>query len=156
LLAEVSDEVLDRLATASSIVTYESGESIIASADERDVFVLADGKARLVMRGVGVPDVGVLDHAAGELLGVLGAVDGSDRDVVVVANGDCRVVRIPADAAAVALASSSGLAAAFEQLGVSRRRRCDRALRRAQRLADAAMDVPVEDGASLPGPENTS
>ncbi len=44
LLAEVSDEVLDRLAAASSIATYETGEVIVASADERDVFVLADGQ----------------------------------------------------------------------------------------------------------------
>ncbi len=136
LLAEAIDEVLDRLAAESSIATYEAGEVIIPPGKQRDVFVLADGRARLLLRGGDEEnDLDVLDHGAGELLGVLGEFDVPDRDVVVVAVGDCRVVRIPADAAATALAASTELAAAFEQLGISRRRRCDRVLRRSQRDA---------------------
>ena len=139
LLAEVSDEVLDRLAADSSLATYAAGELIIASGDQSGVFVLADGRARLLLRGADGSDLEVLDHGPGELLGVLGDFDDVGRHVVVVATGDCRVVRIPADAAAAALASSNGLAAAFEQLGVSRRRRCDRTLRRSERIGGLAV-----------------
>ena len=155
LLAEAPDEVLDRLAAASSIDTYQAGETIVRSGEEHDVFVLADGRARLVMRGADRTELDVLDHGSGEVLGVLGNLEGIDRDVVVVARGDCRVVRIPADAAAAAFASAPGLAAAFEQLGVSRRRRCDRALRRAQRLPSAGMNPPADDVASAPDSEST-
>jgi hypothetical protein len=155
LLAEIPDEVLDRLAAASSLATYEVGEVIVGSGERHDVFVLADGSARLVMRGVGATELDVLDHGSGEVLGVLGSFDGSDRDVVVVASGDCRVVRIPADAAAAAFASASGLAAAFEQLGVSRRRRCDRALRRAQQLPAGGPNVPAENAGGAPDSEST-
>ena len=150
LLAEVSDDVLDRLASASSISTYETGEVIISSGDRRDVFVLADGKARLALRDADGTDLHVLDHGPGELLGVLGEVEASDRDAVVVAVGDCRVVRIPADAAAAALAMSAGLASAFEQLGVSRRRRCDRAVRRSERIS--GLPAAASDGDSGVGP----
>jgi small-conductance mechanosensitive channel len=155
LLAEAPDEVLDRLAAASSIATYQAGEIIVRSGEEHDVFVLADGRAGLVMRGAGTTELDVLDHGSGEVLGVLGNLEGIDRDVVVVARGDCRVVRIPADAASAAFASAPGLAAAFEQLGVSRRRRCDRALRRAQRLPTAGLDSPADDVASAPDSEST-
>ena len=155
LLAEAPDEVLDRLAAASTIATYQAGETIVRSGDDRDVFVLADGRAGLVMRGAGGTELDVLDHGSGEVLGVLGNLEGIDRDVVVVARGDCRVVRIPADAAAAAFASAPGLAAAFEQLGVSRRRRCDRALRRAQRLPSAGTNPPVDDVAGAPDSEST-
>ena len=109
---------------------------------ESGLFVLADGRARLVLRSDDQSDLQVLDHGPGEILGALGEVEASDYDVVVVAAGDCRVVRIPADAAATALASSAGLAAALDQLGVSRRRRCDRALRRAERQLGIAPGSP--------------
>jgi hypothetical protein len=155
LLAEAPDDVLDRLAAGSSIATYEAGEVIVGSGEERDVFVLVDGRARLVMRGAGMTELDVLDHGSGEVLGVLGSFEGADRDAVVVARGDCRVVRIPADAAAAAFASAPGLAAAFEQLGVSRRRRCDRALRRAQRLPDGGTNPPADDVTRAPDPEST-
>ena len=155
LLAEAPDDVLDRLSAASSIATYQAGEIIVRSGKEHDVFVLADGRAGLVMRGAGGTELDVLDHGSGEVLGVLGNLEGIDRDVVVVARGDCRVVRIPADAAAAAFASAPGLAAAFEQLGVSRRRRCDRVLRRAHRLPSSGMHPSGDDVVSAPDSENT-
>ena len=155
LLAEAPDDVLDRLSAASSIATYQAGEIIVRSGKEHDVFVLADGRAGLVMRGAGGTELDVLDHGSGEVLGVLGNLEGIDRDVVVVARGDCRVVRIPADAAAAAFASAPGLAAAFEQLGVSRRRRCDRVLRRAHRLPSSGLHPSGDDVVSAPDSENT-
>ena len=156
LLTETSDEILDRLGAASSIDTYQEGEVIIAPGKGRDLFVLADGRARLVLRSDGDVDLDVLDHGPGELLGVLGAIDDAVRNAVVVAASDCRVVRIPADTAAAALAASTGLAAALEQLGVSRRRRCERVLRRADRAIGAASDAIGSDPARPSATEDGS
>lgn len=133
LFAEVTEDVLDRLAAASSIDTFQQGEVVIGAGDLRDLFVLAHGSARLVLRGEGVSDLDVLDHGEGELLGVLEELPDRDRGGVVVATSDCRVVRIPAAAAAEALTASTPLAQALDQMRVSRRRRCDRVLRRAGR-----------------------
>ena len=156
LLAEIPDEVLDRLAGASSIAAYQAGEVIVGPDAGNDVFVLVDGGAGLVMRGVGTTDVDVLDHDPGEVLGVLGGFEEAGRDAVVVARADCRVVRIPAEAAVASLASAPGLAAAFEQLGVSRRRRCDRAMRRAQRIPGVRRNAPADDAATASDAEGTT
>ena len=138
LFAAVADDVLDHLAGASVIDTYQEGEVIVAPGDERDLFVLDAGRAHLVLRAEGLGDLDVLDHDPGELLGVLGDLPDAAQHVVVLAVTDCRVVRIPADAAATALTASSRLAAGLEQLRVSRRRRCERIVRRTHRLAEAA------------------
>jgi small-conductance mechanosensitive channel len=144
LLAELDDEILDRLAADSTIETYQQGEVIIVSDDVSDWYVLDSGEAHLVLRGNDLGDLDVLDHSPGEILGVLGDLPDSDQHGVVTAASDCRVVRVPAAAAAVALTASSALAGGLETLRLSRRRRCDRVLRRAQRLSDAAVALPVE------------
>jgi small-conductance mechanosensitive channel len=133
LLAEASDDVLDRLAAGSSIDSYQAGEVIIGPGDRSDLYVLAHGQARLLLRSDDGDALGILDQSAGEVLGVLGALTGAAHDPVVVAVTDCRVIRIPSETAGTALASSTGLATALEQLGISRRRRCERVLRRTQR-----------------------
>lgn len=145
LLSEVADEVLDRVAAASSIETYQQGEVIVVSGtDELDVLV--DGSARLLLRSSSDVDRLVVDHQPGEVLGLLGGFADPEYDAVVVADSDCRIVRVPADAASVALAGSTELAAALEQLGTSRRRRCDRVLRRVQRSGEQVADA-TEPGA---------
>ena len=153
LLAEVSDDVLDGLASASTIDTYQAGEVIIAPGVVSGLHILDSGQARLVLHNDDLGDLEVLEHTAGEFLGVLGDLGDSGSRAAVVASTDCRVVHIPSAAAAGALTSSSGLAAALEQLTLSRRRRCERVVRRRQRGID-------RDGTSvvhreLPGPASS-
>ncbi len=139
LFAEASDELLDGVAAASSIERYQQGEIVIDSADTSDLCLLDDGSARLVLQADAAAPLEVLDHARGEVLGLLGELPDVDRRAVVVATSDCRIVRIPAHAAAGAVSASGALAAALDQLRASRRRRCERVLRRSQRSNDAAV-----------------
>ncbi len=144
LLAEVDDDTLDRLAASSTIDAYQQGEVIIASGDVSDWYVLDTGDAHLLLQADDLRDLDVLDHAPGEILGVLGALADAEYRAVVVAASDCRVVRIPSAAAASALTESGDLAAALEQLRVSRRRRCERVLRREQRTSEVRASLPTE------------
>ncbi len=149
LFAEVSDDVLDGAAAASTIDTYQAGEVIVAPGVLDGLSILDHGQARLMLSSGDDDDIEVLDQAAGEVLGLLGTLPQPGYQAFVVAKVDCRVVRIPPDAAAAALAGSSGLAAALEQLGISRRRRCERTLRRVSRAAETT-GAAVDD-ASMPG-----
>ncbi len=149
LLAEASDDVLDKLAAASTIDTYQAGEIIIAPGAASGLHILDSGTARLVLHAGDLGDLDVLDHTAGEILGVLGDLGDSGQKAFVVATADCRVVRIPPAAATGALTASSGLAAALEQLSTSRRRRCERVVRRWQRAVESTAGLPGDH--SLPG-----
>ncbi len=133
LLAELADDVLDDLATASTIETFQAGEVIIAPGKLDGLHILDHGQAHLLLQYPDGDDLLVLDHQAGEVLGLGGDAADSGHRAAVVATSDCRVIEIPAQAAAAAVIASVGLAAALEQLSVSRRRRCDRVVRRARR-----------------------
>jgi small-conductance mechanosensitive channel len=152
LLAEVPDDVLDTIAAASTIETYQAGEVIIAAGVADGLHILDSGQARLMLQVKDAVDLDVLDQTAGELLGVLGGLADTNHRAFVVARTDCRVVRISSAAAAEALTNSSGLAAALEQLAISRRRRCDRVVRRNQRLVESAAMPDV----GPPAPQATS
>ncbi len=146
LFAEVPDDVLDRLAAASSLERFQAGEVISDTDEMSDLCVLDDGRARLVLRsdlvdadGAGASDViEVLEHSEGEILGLLDDLPDSRRRPVVLATTDCRIVRIPADMAASTVTASTELAAALDQLRASRRRRSERVLRRVERLLEVA------------------
>jgi small-conductance mechanosensitive channel/CRP-like cAMP-binding protein len=151
LMSEVADDVLDEVAAASTIETYQQGEVLVVSdADELDVLV--DGSARLVLRSSSGPELFVLDHRPGEILGLLGGFADPEFRAVVIADSDCRIVRVPGQAASASLAGSNELAAALEQLGTSRRRRCERVLRRAQRTSPQTVDAG-DTGARTPEAE---
>jgi CRP-like cAMP-binding protein len=140
LMSEVADDVLDQVAKASTIETYQQGEVILVTvADELDVLV--DGSARLVLRSSSGAEMFVLDHQPGEVLGLLGGFADPEYEAFVVADSDCRIVRVPAHAASASLAGSNELATALEQLGTSRRRRCQRVVRRAQRVTEQILDA---------------
>jgi small-conductance mechanosensitive channel/CRP-like cAMP-binding protein len=141
VLSRVADDVLDRLAAASSIESFQVGEVIIGSGDVRDLFVLDAGTAHLMLHTVDLGDLDVLDHGPGEVLGVLGDLGNAGYRGVVVAASDCRVILIPAQAAAIALTASDLLASALEQIRLSRRRRCERVVRRSLRIADVSAAV---------------
>ncbi len=131
LAAELSDEVLDRLAADASIDQYKQGETISDDAAQRGVRLLRSGRARLVLRQDGKSDdLVVLDLEAGDVVGVLAEPPATDRAALTVALTDCDVVTIPQEAAAHALTLAPDLAAVLEQLAETRRRRIQRILRR--------------------------
>jgi small-conductance mechanosensitive channel/CRP-like cAMP-binding protein len=154
LLAEASDDTLDNLAAGSTIDTYQAGEVIIAPGVVSGLHILDSGQARLVLQAGDLGDLPVLDHVAGEFLGVLGDPGDSGHRAFVVATVDCRVVRVPPAIAAGALTGSSGLAAALEQLAISRRRRCERVVRRSLRSVENGRTESGE--SALQVPEDTT
>jgi small-conductance mechanosensitive channel len=138
LIGNIGEDVLDRLAAAASIGQYQRGETITTEGEQRDLLLLHQGRARLVLRREGANDLEVLDIEAGEVFGVLDEPPESDRAALVVAATDCEVVRVPPEAAGGAISLAPDLAAVLEQLAVTRRRRIERVLRRASRAADSA------------------
>jgi small-conductance mechanosensitive channel/CRP-like cAMP-binding protein len=143
LAAGLDDDVLDHLAAGSSIGQYQSGETIIVEGDQGNLSLLHEGRARLVLRQDGSPDLGVLDLEPGEAFGVMAESPPTDRSALVIAVSDCEVVRIPPDLALSAIALAPDFADVLEQLAVSRRRRIKRVLRRVAREAtgDARSDA---------------
>lgn len=146
LLGEVDDDDLDRLAATATLQSYQAGERIITEGEQNDVYILERGQARLVLRAAGVEDLHVLDVGAGEMFGLMTEPATPDRDGVVLAVTDCQVARIPAGAAVTVLSQADGLAEAMDQLAASRRRRCDRVLRRAEQSTLHARAADTETG----------
>lgn len=138
LLAELDDALLDKLASTSTIDAYQEGETIVSNNRHSDLFVLEGGRASMVLRAEDGSDLHVLDIGLHEIFGAINDLPDTDRAGLVVAATDCRVVRMRGPEAGAAIAASSGLGAAIEELAVSRRRRCDRALRRAARSLESA------------------
>jgi len=147
LVAELGDDVLDQLAASSSLTQYRQGETIIAEGTQRELVLLIEGRARLLLRRDGAEDISVLDFEVGEVFGVLDEPPKSDRAALVVAMTDCDAVRIPPEGAGRAIALAPDLAEVLEQLAVTRRRRIERVLRRSGLAVDAARSSAVESSA---------
>ncbi len=130
LVAELDDEVLDLLAAGASIGQYQRGETILRQGERRDLLLVVEGRARVVLRDRDGTDLDVLDIEAGEVVGVLDELPDMDRDALVVAITDCDVVTISGESASRAVVLAPDLATVLEQLAVTRRRRIERALRR--------------------------
>jgi small-conductance mechanosensitive channel len=151
VLADLDDGVLDDLAASATIDRYQQGETIVTWGERRDLFVLDRGRANVTLRQPGTDDQRVLDIEAGEIIGVLDDPPDADRVVFVSAVTDCDVVRVPPEAAARAIAFVPDLARLIDQLGVTRRRRIDRVLRRAARDAAEAGSSAVDAGTTTGG-----
>lgn len=130
ILAQLDDAVLDLVAANASIDQYRRGETIVTRGERRDLLLLQDGRASLVLRAAGHADAGVLDIEPGEVVGVINDSVETEREILITATTDCEVVRIPPDAAAQAVALAPELASLLDQLSTTQRRRIDRVVRR--------------------------
>jgi len=149
LMVELDDDVLDRLAAGARLAQYQGGETIVAEGGRHDLLLLQRGRAALVLRDVDDPsvaDIDVLDIEAGELFGLLDETHHAGRTAVVLAVTDCDVVRIAPEAAAFAISQAPDLSLALDQLGVTRRRRIERVIRRANRAAEVDAAAPQSEG----------
>lgn len=150
LLAELDDDVTDRLAAGARLAQYQRGEIIVAEGGRHDLLLLHSGQAALVLRDVDDPsaaDIDVLDIEAGELFGLLEETQHAGRIAVILAATDCDVVRIAPDVAEYAISQAPELSLALDQIGVTRRRRIERVIRRANRAAEIEVAAPHSEGA---------
>ena len=130
LFVEAPADLIDRLAASATIASYREGETIVVETRQHDVFVLDRGRARMMLRDGAGNELHVLDLGPGQIFGLVSDLTLYGHDVVVVAITDCEVVCVPA-AASAELASNGQLTTAIDQITGSRRRRCERVLRRA-------------------------
>jgi small-conductance mechanosensitive channel len=140
VLAELGDEDLDRLAAAATPARFARGEVILApGTTDRDLYVLDEGHARIVVDAPDGEPLEVTDVAAGELFGQLAAERRADVAPRLVAVTDCEVVRIAEAAVAAVAGGYPQLAKALDHLSRTRQRRIERMLTaRAPRPAPTA------------------
>jgi small-conductance mechanosensitive channel/CRP-like cAMP-binding protein len=130
LLDQLGEDDLDRLAVATQPLRFARGEVIVdADAANRDLYVLWDGRARMVVDDADGSQRSIAEFSEGDIFGLLSRSDEWDDTPRVVAITDCEVLIIGADAAGGAASRNPALAEALNQLLATRRRRVERMLR---------------------------
>jgi len=138
LLALLDDDDIDRLVPASRLARYAAGELMVESdSSARDLMVLLEGQALLVLIETGSEESIVGDIGDGETIGILESPRGEGRTLAVRATTDCEVLIIEAAAASEITSRNAALAAAFNRLREIRARRVDRLLQARATLAAA-------------------
>jgi small-conductance mechanosensitive channel/CRP-like cAMP-binding protein len=142
LLAQLPDVDLDRLAKAAHRARYRAGELVLDSGSEtRDVMVVIEGSARLVLLEPGKDEAVVAEVGAGDIVGLLDSRRGDDRLVALRAVRDCEVVVLPADVVGDVGSRHSDVVTAFNRITASRQRRITRLVGARSVPADADQDV---------------
>lgn len=129
LLALLDDAEIDGLVPSSRPARYAAGELMVDSASAaRDLIVMIEGRAALVLIEPGHDEAIVGDLGTGETIGILDDPRGDGRILAVRAVTDCEVVVIDAAAASDVASRHAELAAAFNRLRQIRARRVERLL----------------------------
>ncbi len=124
LLAQLPADDLDRLLPGARRSRYRVGELMFDSASEsRDLLVLVEGSAHLVLLEPGAEEAVVSDIGAGDVVGLLDTRHDDRRTVALRAVTDCEVVVVDADVVGEIGSRNAELADAFNRLVASRRRR---------------------------------
>ncbi|MGA7689478.1 MAG: mechanosensitive ion channel domain-containing protein [Jiangellales bacterium] len=131
LLAELPDEDLDRLAQAARLTRYRGGELMVDSSNEaRDLMVIVEGSAQLLLLEPGFDEALVSDVSIGDIVGLLDARRGDSRAVVLRAVTDCEVVVLPGDVVGQTGSRNADIVSAFNRLVAQRQRRISRVVER--------------------------
>ncbi|WP_040491982.1 mechanosensitive ion channel family protein [Ilumatobacter nonamiensis] len=145
LLSSLDEGDLDRLAQSTSYSRYAVGELIsISSASTRDLMMIIEGNARIVLRRPDGTEVTFGELSDGDIAGLHAEQSVSGNDIGVRAVTDCQVAVVEGDAIEEVASRSIDLAAAFNRMAAVRRRRAERMI--------AAPDDPTEaddDGAAV-------
>lgn len=137
LLAMLDDEDLDRLIPSSRITRFAAGELLIdMSSSTRDLLVIVDGVARMVLIEADGSETGMGEVGSGETLGVLDSSRGDGAVLGFRAATDCEVVIVQAEAAGEVGSRNADLSAALNRLASLRRRRIERTLTQRTRASD--------------------
>jgi small-conductance mechanosensitive channel len=127
LLAELPAEVLDGLVDGAHLARFRMGELMFdADSAARDLLVLLEGNARLVLLEPGFDESVISEIGVGDVVGLLESHRGDDRTVALRAVTDCEVVVVAADLVSETGSRNPEIAEAFNRLAAQRRRRIDR------------------------------
>lgn len=131
LLDQLAEDDLRQLATASRLVRYQRGETVIDARTRRnDICLLWRGSAALVVvtPDRGVAEVSRLDE--GDIFGLITSSEEWTLPVAVRALEDCEIVVVPESAAGEIASRNAPLSAALNHIVASRTRRVERMMRR--------------------------
>ncbi len=131
LLAQLPDDDLERLVASAHRSRYRVGELMFDSSSEsRDLLVLVEGTAHLVLLEPGFDEAVVGEIGIGDVVGLLDSRRGDDRTVALRAVTDCEVLVVAAEAIGEIGSRNADIADAFNRLVAQRRRRIQRAIER--------------------------
>jgi MFS family permease len=117
IFASASQAVLERLASASTEVTFPAGTAIVREGDAADaLYVLLDGTAEVTTHGVWAPrpDRTLRVMRAGSYFGEIGLLEGIPRTATVSAVDECRCYRIDGEEFLQALTATPPAASLLE------------------------------------------
>jgi small-conductance mechanosensitive channel/CRP-like cAMP-binding protein len=131
MLAQLPDDELDRLARASRRERYRAGELMFhAGSEARDLLVIDEGNANLVLLEPGCEETVVGETGKGDVVGLLDTRIDDDRTVAIRAVSDCEVIVLSADSVDEVGSRNADLVAAFNRLVALRQRRINRTVQR--------------------------
>jgi small-conductance mechanosensitive channel len=140
LFALLGDDETEQLIGGSRLVRYAAGELMTTSGqDDRDLMVIADGEAMLVLIEPGEAERQIGDVGVGETIGVFEGSRLEGRVFAARAITDCEAVVIDATVAGQVASRNVALATALNRLATMRERRVDR-LTTAQRVPSEPSD----------------
>jgi hypothetical protein len=150
LLDKLNEDDLDSLAGGSHAARFAAGEWIIdAEGTTSGLSVLWTGSARIVAEGPDGRTYDVAELVAGDVFGLLGRSERSQRPVRALAITDCEVVTIDQAIAQLVTSRSPALASVLNQVMNARRRRFDRMMESA--LQQIALAAPSDESAGTTG-----
>ncbi|MGB7983220.1 MAG: mechanosensitive ion channel domain-containing protein [Candidatus Nanopelagicales bacterium] len=127
LLAELPDDDLDRLAQRSHRTRFRAGELMFDSgSEERDLLVVVEGNARLVLLEPGFDEAVVNEVGVGDIVGLLATRRGDDRLVALRAFTDCEAIVVAAGTVDEVASRNADVVTAFNRLVALRQRRINR------------------------------
>ena len=146
LFSMLNDDEMDRLVGASRKVRYSAGELMTSSgSDDRDLMVITDGRALLILIEPGLDERVAGEISVGETVGVFEGSRLEGRVVAVRAVTDCEVVVVDSAVSGQVGSRNAGLATALNRLANIRARRVDRLISTRAALAEGpATDRGVE------------
>ena len=101
-----------------------------AGSEARDLLLIAQGQAALVLLEPGHDETIIGDMAAGDVVGLLNTMRGEVRTVAIRAVTDCEVIVLPSEVTDEVGSRNADLVAAFNRVAALRERRINRLVER--------------------------
>jgi CRP-like cAMP-binding protein len=127
LFDALDEDDLDRLAAGAQAVWFARGERLFRAGEvDRDLYMLWQGSARLVVPALDGSEVNIAELSEGDTFGLLSRSERWEYPPQVVAAQDCEVVRVSESVAGEVASRNPTLADALNQLKETRQRRLER------------------------------
>ncbi len=148
LISQLDDADIDRIAADAQPMRFARGEVIIdGRTSSRDLYILAEGAARIVVSAPDGATLNIAELATGEVFGVIGTAPTRQERPGVVAVTDCEVVVVNEAVAAEVASRTPELSTVFNRVVKAWERRLDRMLESYAASQQEEAKLPTEAGA---------